>query len=165
MKVNFRYEGAYNSEYKQRISELVDYILEQEYGTTIDFSKAAYILKYNIEDEKEEKKFKSTMARVKNILIDHGYVLKTIVNVGYYILKPKQISGYCYHTYMRETENLLAKSSRILQHTETYRLSNERKKEYTEACDLNADLITNIANTIEESSYYNNKNHYDNLED
>ena len=105
------------------------------------------------------------MARVKNILIDYGYVLKTIVNVGYYILKPKQISGYCYHTYMRRTENLLEKSNRILQHTETYRLSTDRKKEYNEVCDLNADLITNIENTIEGSNYYHNKNHYDSLED
>ena len=50
MKQEFRYEGAYNSEYKQRISELVEYILNSDYGTTIDFSKCANILHYNIED-------------------------------------------------------------------------------------------------------------------
>lgn len=165
MKQEFRYEGAYNSEYKQRISELIEYILNSEYGTTIEFSKVASILHYNIEDEKELRKFRSTMARVKNILIDYGYVLKTIVNVGYYILKPKQISGYCYHTYMRRTENLLSKSNRILQHTKTYDLSQDRKKEYAEVCDLNADLITNIANTIENSEYYGNKSYYDRLND
>lgn len=165
MKHNFKYESRYNSEFSQRISELIEYVLDLEYGSIIEFSKIANMLHYNIEEEKELRKFRSTMARIKNILIDYGYVLKTITNVGYYILKPKQISGYCYHTYIRRTENLLAKSNRILSHTETYELSAERMKEYQEACDLNADLITNIANTIEDSSYYNNKNHYDSLED
>ena len=165
MKVNFRYESNYNSEYKQRIQELVEYILDLNFGETISFEKAGYILKYNIEDEKEYKKFRSTMQRVKNILIDYGYVLKTITNVGYYILKPKQISGYCYHTYIRKTEKLLGKSSRILQHTKTSELSEIRKEEYDNVCDLNIDLITNIDNTIENSNYYNKKYYYDNLDD
>lgn len=165
MKQNFRYENTYNSQYKQRISELVEYILDLEYGTIIEFSKCANILHYNIEDEKEKRKFRSTMCRVKNILIDYGYVLKSVTNIGYYILKPKQIGGYCYHTYMKRTENLLEKSSRILQHTETHRLSLDRKKEYNEVCDLNADLIGAIDNTIESSSYYANKDYYDSLED
>ena len=165
MKVNFRYEGVYESEYKQRISELVEYILNLQYGDTISFEKAGYILKYNLENEKELRKFRSTMARVKNILVDYGYVLKTIANVGYYILKPKQISGYCYHTYIKRTENLLAKSDRILSHTKTSELSEERMKEYGEVCGLNSNLTYSIQHTIRDSAYYHNKNHYDSLED
>lgn len=165
MKPNLRYDSRYNSEYKQRIQELVEYVTGLNYGETISFEKAASILHYNIEDEKELKKFRSTMARVKNILIDYGYILKTITNVGYYILKPKQISGYCYHTYIRRTENLLEKSSRILLHTETVNLSPARKEEHDNVRSLNAALINVIDTTIENSSYYNKKNYYDNLED
>lgn len=165
MKINFRYTGEYQSEYSQRIGELVEYILEQDYGTTIPFERCANYLHYNIEDEKEFKEFKNTMARVKNFLIDKGYVLKSITGVGYYILKPKQISGYCYHTYIRRTENLLNKSSRILSHVETHELSEIRKEEYDNVCDLNSDITNVIDTTIEKSKYYSRKSYYDNLED
>lgn len=165
MKVNFRYTGEYKSEYSQRIAELIEYILDQEYGATIGFEKCAKFLHYNIENEKELKKFKSTMSRVKNFLIDKGYVLKTVVGVGYYILKPKQISGYCYHTYIRKTENLIAKSQRILNHTDKTELSEIRMKEYSELKGLNERVGAKIEDTIMVSDYYKNKNYYDELED
>ena len=165
MKVNFRYTSEYNSEYSQRKAELVEYILDQQYGATIGFEKCANILHYNIEDEKELKKFKSQMIKIKDILINYGYILKTIVGVGYYILKPKQISGYCYHTYIRRTENLLNKSKRILNHVAQNELSDIRKQEYANVCVLNLDVINAVNTTIENSEYYNKKNYYDNLED
>lgn len=165
MKPNFRYTGEYKSEYNQRIAELIEYILDQDYGVTISFEKCASYLHYNIEDEHENKKFKSTMGRVKNFLIDKGYVLKSIPGVGYYILKPKQISGYCYHTYIKRTENLLGKSGRILSHVAQSELSEIRKEEYDNLCDLNFDVTNAIDSTIENSKYYSKKNYYDNLDD
>jgi len=165
MKVNFRYDTERNTEYKQRMAELIETILEMNYGETIGFNKCASILHYNIEDEHEKRKFRSTMSRVRNFLIDYGYVLKNITGVGFYILKPKQISGYCYHTYIRNTENLLNKSSRILRHVEQNELSGIRKEEYHNVCDLNKDVINAIDTTIEKSQYWNNKKYYDNLED
>lgn len=165
MKANFRYDSRYQSEYKQRIQELVEYILDKKYGETISFEEASLILHYNLEDEKENKKFRSTMGRVKNFLIEYGYILKSIAGVGYYILKPKQISGYCYHTYIRKTENLLGKSARILQHTEKTELSNIRREEYNNVCNLNIDVASAINTTIENSKYYNKKEYYDNLKD
>ena len=118
MKKNFRYEGEYNSEFKQRISETVEYILdetkEKGKGITLSNKKLGNLLKYNIEDELEWKKYKSTMNRVKNILINYGIVLKSIVGIGYYVLKDNQISGYCYHTYIKRTTILLDKSEHIL---------------------------------------------------
>lgn len=165
MKINYRYEGERNSEYKQRISEVVEYILDKNYGETIEFDILANMLHYNIEIEEENKKFKSTMSRIKNILIDFGYVLKSITRVGYYILKPKQISGYCYHTYIRKTTNLLDKSARILNHTRHSLLSPERKEEYDNVVDLNFDTTTAIENTIENSKYYSRKAYYDSLGD
>ena len=165
MKENFKYDTGKNTEYNQRIGELVNTILELNYGSTISFYKCADILHYNIDDEKEKRKFQSTMCRVRNFLIDYGYVLKSIAGVGYYILKPKQISGYCYHTYIRKTENLLNKSGRILNHVAQSELSEIRKEEYNNVCDLNLDVTNAIDTTIENSKYWNKKNYYDNLED
>lgn len=165
MKVNFRYDTGKNTEYNQRIAELIDMILGLGYGSTISKYKCASILHYNIDDEREKKKFQSTMSRVKNFLIDYGRVLKGIAGVGYYILKPKQISGYCYHTYIRKTETLLDKSTRILNHVEQGQLSEIRKQEHEDVRDLNLDVISAIDSTIEASKYYYNKNKYDNLED
>lgn len=165
MKPNFRYEGEYNSEYSQRKSEVIEYILNKNYGDTISLDTLANMLHYNIEIEEEKRKFKTMMSKIKNILINYGYVLKTIAGIGYYILKPKQISGYCYHTYIRRTTNLLEKSARILQHTDTSSLSDIRKEEYNNVKDLNLDVTNAIDTTIENSNYYNKKSYYDSLED
>lgn len=165
MKVNFRYDTGLNTRNNQRIAELVNTILELNYGSTISFYKCAEILHYNIDDEKEKRKFQNSMSRVRNFLIDYGYVLKSVAGIGYYILKPKQISGYCYHTYIRKTENLLDKSSRILTHVATSELSDIRKEEHQNVIDLNLDVTNAIDSTIEASEYYNKKNYYDNLED
>ena len=164
-RINFRYEGQYNSEYKQRISETVEYVLDREYGETIETATLANLLHYNIETEEEFKKFKSTMNRVKNILINYGRVLKSITGVGYYILKPKQISGYCYHTYIRKTTNLLDKSARVLSHTPNGLLSEIRKEEYDNVVELNMDVSNAIEGTIENSRYYDRKAYYDSLQD
>ena len=165
MKFNFRYDTGRNTEYNQRIGEMCEYILNLNYGDTVSFYKCGEILKYNIDDEKENKKFKSTMSRVKNFLIDYGYVLKNITGVGYYILKPKQISGYCYHTYILRTENLLDKSNRILAHVDGTELSDIRKEEHENMFNLNSNVIDSINTTIENSEYFRNKSYYDNLED
>ena len=37
IKTNFRYDSRYNSEHKQHFQETIDYISEQEYGSTIPF--------------------------------------------------------------------------------------------------------------------------------
>ena len=165
MKKNFRYDSRYESEFKQRIQETIDFILEKNYGDTIGYIPLAKILHYNIDDELEAKKFKVMMGRVKNFLIDYGYVLKSIAGVGYYILKPKQISGYCYHTYIKRTESLLDKSGRILSHVEQSKLSEIRKEEYDNVCNLNLGVTNAIDTTIENSEYFNKKNYYENLED
>ena len=47
-------------------------------------------------------------------IIEKGVVLKSVAGVGYYILKPKQVSGYVYHTYTRRIDKLLAKGGKIL---------------------------------------------------
>lgn len=165
MKLEFRYTGERDSKKKQNIAECIEYVLSKQRGDTIATETLAKILGYNTDDEKEYRKFKSTMLRVKNFLIDYGYVIKSIAGVGYYILKSKQISGYCYHTYILKTERLLEKSDRILTHTDQTELNEVRKEEYKNVNKLNQDVYENIDDTINASEHFKNKNKYDSLED
>ena len=160
-----RYDSRYNSEYRERIGELVEFITSKNYGETISNEEAGRILHYNIDDEAEFKKYKSTMARVKNFLIDYGYILKSIAGIGYYILKPKQIAGHCYRTYIQRTQGLLEKSNKILTHTDKTELSQVRKEEHSNMLELNTVLDNAIWRTIQASGYYKRKAYYDNLED
>lgn len=160
-EVNYRY----SSKNENRIKDAVDYILDKEYGSTILFGTLADIMRYNIQDEQEEKKFKSTMGRVKNILVDSGYILKVITGVGYYILKPKHISSYCYRTYVDRTKRLLEKSERVLKHVDQTELSDERKKEHREMTELNREIYGDIGLIVESSEYGKNRHYYDSLKD
>lgn len=162
---DFRYDTSYDSRCKLYIQETVEFVLNHNYGDTIPFETIANMLHYNIEDEKEKRKFNSAMSRIKNFLVDYGYILKSIRGVGFYILKPKQISGYCYHTYIRRTQNLLDKSERVLNHVDTHEMSTIRKKEHEEVIQLNENLGTAIKNEIIGSDYIVNKEEYDALND
>lgn len=162
---NFRYDSRYNSLKKRELQETIELILSKNYGDTITFEQIAKILHYNIDDEKEKRKFRSAMSRVKNFLIDYGYILKTITNVGYYILKPKHISSYCYRTYIDKTKVLLEKSERILVHVDQTELSDIRKKEHKEMLQLNQDLYSEIGLVVEGSDYGKNRRNYENLND
>lgn len=161
MELNYRY----NTKNEDKIKDVCEYILDKNYGETIGFEKLAEILKYNIENEQENKRFKNTMSRVKNALIDYGYVLKTITGIGYYILKPKQISSYCYRTYVDKTKVLLEKSDRILKHVDKTEMSGIRKKEHTEMSELNQQIYSEIGLVVEGSEYNKNKHYYNNLND
>ena len=165
MKENFRYDSRYQSLKKQNMQEAIEFILNHNYGDTMSFGQLATILGYNIEDDLEKHKFQTMMGRIKNFIIDYGYILKGVSGVGYYIMKPKQISGYCYHTYIRHTEDLIKKSDRILSHVDQTELSEIRKEEYNNVKELNYDMFENIDNTIDSSEYFKNKSTYDNLED
>lgn len=161
MQVNYRY----NSKNEMKIQDACTYILDKSYGDTISFEQLANLLKYNLEDETEKKRFKNVMSKVKNILINYGYVLKTITGVGYYILKPKHISSYCYRTYIDKTKTLLEKSERILVHVDQKELSEIRKKEYSEMTELNQQLYGEIGLVVEGSEYGRNRAYYNSLED
>lgn len=159
--INYRYSSAK----EQYVTELIEYICDKKYGDVIPELEAARILHYNIEDEQEKRKFKSLMARVKNALIDKGYVLKSIRNLGYYIMKPKQIPDYTYRTYTLATLRLLEKQDRILQHIDTSELNVTRLQENTEIKALNKSTYEAISNALDTSSYFENKDFYNNLDD
>lgn len=162
---NFRYDSRYESMKKRNMQEAIELILSKNYGDTIPFEKLGGILGYNLDDELEKRKFRSAMARVKDFLIEYGYILRTVSNVGYYILKPKHISSYCYRTYVDKTKVLLEKSQRILTHVDQTELSDVRKEEHTAMNVLNHDLYNGIGLTVENSEYGQKRAYYNSLED
>lgn len=165
MKQEFRFEQERDSKKKQNKQEAIEFILEKEYGTTILHEELANILQYNISDEDEFKKYKNIMVQIKNFLLSYGRVLKGISGVGYYILKPSQVSQHCYRTYIKSAGRLYDKSAYVLDRTDKTELSDIRKEEIHNMIQLNKQLIDNAWNTIQESAYYSRKAVYDNLED
>jgi len=163
--MNYRYEGEYESAKKRNRQEVCEYILEQEYGNTISDVDLAKILEYNINDELEFRKYKSMMNKVRNFLLQYGYVLKSVSGVGYYILKPSQVTRHCYHTYIKHASRLYDKSAYVLDRTDKTELSDERMEEIKNMMDLNKQLIDNVEKTIVESKYYSRKDYYDSLND
>lgn len=165
MNNDFRYQGERDSKKKQNIQETVEYILDKKYGSTLTHNELANLLQYNIDDEEEFKKYKSTMARVKNFLLDYGYVLKGISGVGFYILKPTQISNHCYRTYVKKASRMYDKSAYILKRTDKTEMNEIRLEEIKNMMDLNKQLIENAWKTVKESPYYSRKDYYNSLED
>lgn len=165
MKMDFRYQGEYESKKKHNIQEATEYILNKDYGSTLLHQDLAKILQYNIDDEDEFKKYKSVMARIKNFILQYGYVLKGISGIGYYILKPTQVSSHCYRTYIKKAGRLYDKSAYILDKTDKTDMNDVRKQEIENMIELNKKLIDNAWNTVKESVYYSRKDYYNSLED
>ena len=162
---DYRYQGEYDSKKRQNIQIVVEFILEKNYGSTISHTELANMLGYNIDDEIEFKKYKSIMARIRNFLLDYGYVLKSISGIGYYILKPTQVSNHCYRTYVKRASRLYDKSAHILDRTDKTEMNETRLEEIKNMMELNKQLINNTWQTIVESPYYSRKEYYDSLED
>ncbi len=165
MKQSFRYEQEKDSAKKQYKQEVIEFILNEPYGTTITYEKLAKMLRYNIDDEEDYYRFKQMMSRIKSFLIKYGRVLKGISGVGYYILKPSQMAQHCYRTYIRSASKLYDKSAYVLDKTDKTKLNQDRIEEITNIMSLTHSLITNTQKTISESSYISRKDYYDSLEE
>lgn len=159
MEVNYRY----NSKLEQPIKDGIEHIRSKDYGDTIQYSELSEIFRLNLEIEEDKKQLKYIMSKVKNTLIDYGYVLRNITGIGYYILKPKEISSYTYRTYIVKPANLYNKANRILDRVDKTMLNKIRKQEHKEVKELTTDLIDITLGTIELSDYYKNKDEYEKL--
>lgn len=155
----------YSSSKEQNIVEFIKCVTQRGYGETISLEEAGQILKYNIDNEKEFRRFRSVMSRIKNYLIDRGYLLKSIVGVGYYIMKPKQVPNYVYRTYTLRSLRLIEKQDRILEHTPTSELSQIRQQENKDIKALTKKTYEAINKSIDESEYFKNRAFYNGLDD
>lgn len=165
MKQNFRFEQERDSSKKQNKQEVIEYILDQNYGMTLYHSDLRKKLGYAFDDEEEFYKYKSMMGSIKRVLMSYGRILRSVPNVGYYILKPSQISQHCYRTYIKGASRLYDKSEYVLERTDKTGLNEVRTEEISNMITLTKDLIEKSWNAIQESAYYSRKDYYDNLEE
>lgn len=165
MKKNYRYEQEKNSIKKEEKQECIEYIIELGYGATIPHQTLAKILKYNLYDEIEYKQYRGMMILINKILIDYGYILRSIPNVGFYVLKPSQVSNYVYRGYIKRANRLCNKSEYVLEKTDKTDLNKDRKEEIENLLEMNKQLINNMQKTITESTYFSRMDYYNSLKD
>lgn len=154
--VNYRY----NSKNEPVIIDIIDYILSLPYGNIIYYHDISRRIGLNIEDEFGMKYLKRLMSKVKNILIDYSYVLRSINGKGWYILKPTQIPSYTYRTYITKPQKAYEKAKRILERTDKTKYLDINNQQYNEITKLNNDMIEVSDYTIFNSDYYKNKEKY-----
>ena len=134
--------------------KIVKYFYTKNYGDIVKFEELQCLTYYNLSDEFESYKFKSSiMQKVKNELIENGYVIKSIRGIGYYILKQNQIQSYTYRTYIKKPLRHLKKAEIILNNTKTSLLNKKELEKHQLTNKLNKDLI-NITETLINAKEY-----------
>lgn len=136
---------------KEKISK---YFYSKNFGETITFDELQQFTHYNLKDEYESYVFKgSLMRKVKNELIENGYVLKSIRKIGYYILKPNQIQSYTYRTYIKRPLRQYEKAKVILDNTKKNNLNEKEFEKYKLTQELNQELIDKTNNLFNLEKY------------
>lgn len=141
-------------EKRSTIKKIVDYINTKDYGTTIEFMELQPFTTYNLKEELEFYWFKiNIITKVKKELIKYGKVLKSVKFIGYYILKPNQISSYTYRTYIRKPLKSFKRAQEILNVTDTAELNVIELEEYNLTNELNSTLIKSTKEILDSDKY------------
>lgn len=156
MEVNYRY----NSKNELIIKDICEFIRTKDYGTMIYYTDITRRIGLNIEIEEHMKLFKRLMSKVKNILIDYSYILKSVGGKGYYILKPNQIPSFTYRTYIIKPQRAYEKAKKILERVDKKDFRKLDIEEHSVVTELNNQLIEASDYTIFNSNYYKNKAKY-----
>lgn len=139
--------------YDEKIKDLCEYILDKPYGTTLSYDELNKFVGENLKDEYGKNRFRSMIRKVKNKLYPYGYVIKGVLGVGYYILKPNQVSSFTYRTYIVKPQRSYEKARIILNNLEKKRLNKEESQEYALTSALNEELITASEMITEQNRY------------
>lgn len=134
-----------NSKYKlipkEKREKIKQMIMEKDYGTTVLYEEINEIMQEDLYDFKGRDYFIKQMNKVKNELFSTGYIIRPIYNVGYYILKPNQISSYTYRNYIRKPLKSFEKAKTILENTNKKELKKQEITEYNTTVALNESMI------------------------
>lgn len=150
---------------KEKREKVVTYILSKNYGDTIKNEELNQILEEDLNDEYGKIRFRHQMDKAKNKLYEKGYVIRSIYGIGYYILKPNQISSYTYRNFILKPMKSYKKADTILNNINTKNLSDNRLEEKNNALNLNTLLQRTSNNIIKNSNYYKKEGYYNNLKD
>ena len=131
------------------IEEITNYVRTKNQGETLTYKELQPFTHYNLEDELDKIHFAGAiMSRVREKLIEDGYILKAIKYQGFYILKSNQIQSYTYRTYIRRPLKQFQKAERILNNTIVNGLNNDELQKHKLTADLNKQLLTNSTEII-----------------
>lgn len=126
---------------KEKREKIKKIILNKEYGETISYNELNQIFKEDLRDSYGRNVLRRQMNIVKNELFNEGYVIRPIYHVGYYILKPNQVSSYTYRNYIVKPMNSFKKAKVILNNTEKKKLKGQEISEYALTYKLNEEII------------------------
>lgn len=138
---------------KEKREKVMELILSKEYGETITYDTLNEILQRNLSDFHERECFRREMNKVKNALFEKGYVIRPVFNVGYYILKPNQVSSYTYRNYIVKPIHSFRKAKTILDNTSKKGFNKEEISEYKTTCELNEAMIYASTELINSDEY------------
>lgn len=139
---------------KEKREEVYNLILTKKYGDTVTNEEINNILQEDLKDEYGKKRFRDQMNKVKNKLYEKGYVIRCIYNIGYYILKPNQVSSYTYRNFIVKPTKQFKKAQKILKHTDCKEFNVEETTEFELTRTLNKNII-DTTNKILNSEKYN----------
>ena len=139
-----------------QIDEVEKYIKKKNFGDIISFKDLQTLTKYNLDDKFENYKFKTNVMRpVKNRLIQSGIVIRSVRNIGYYILKPNQIQSYTYRTYIVKPLRHFEKAATILINSKVQNLDEVELEKHNLTLNLDTELMK-VTNELIKSEKYNN---------
>lgn len=124
------------------VEEITNYVKTKQQGETLTYKELQPFTHYNLEDELDRYHFAAAiMSRVREILIEDGYILKAIKYQGFYILKSNQIQSYTYRTYIKRPLKQFQKAERILNNTIVNGLNEDELQKHKLTADLNKQLL------------------------
>lgn len=126
---------------KEKREKLYEFILSKNYGETITIEQINNILQENLNSDLGSKRFRNQINKVKNKLYEKGYVIRSIYDIGYYILKPNQVSSYTYRNFIVKPTKQFNKARIIMKNTNSKNLNDDEYIELYNTIELNKEMI------------------------
>lgn len=140
---------------KEKREQAYNYILTKKYGDTITNEELNNILQEDLKDEYGKIRFRSQMNKVKDRLYKKGFVIRSIYNIGYYILKPNQVSSYTYRNFIVRPTNQYKKAKTILENLNNKNFNNFENLEFESTKSLNKKIIKTTNDLLNSNEYKN----------
>lgn len=149
---------------KEKREKLYEFILSKNYGETITIEQINNILQENLNSDLGSKRFRNQINKVKNKLYEKGYVIRSIYDIGYYILKPNQVSSYTYRNFIIKPTKQFNKARIIMKNTNTKDLNDDEYVELYNTIELNKEMIRTTNKVLKsEKNFYKEGNYYNGI--
>lgn len=148
----------------EKREKLYEFILSKNYGETITIEQINNILQENLNSDLGSKRFRNQINKVKNKLYEKGYVIRSIYDIGYYILKPNQVSSYTYRNFIVKPTKHFNKARIIMKNTNTKNLNDDEYVELYNTIELNKEMIRTTNKILNsEKNFYKKGNYYNGI--